>query len=118
MAAATIDPVTASRHARLVLAAAGLDGLFPVLVDGVVAAELGLPGKPDPAAFLEAARRIGATPARCAVVEDAEAGVRAGRCGGFTLVIGVDRSGQPDRLAASGADVVVSDLAEVEVAPG
>ena len=110
--------VTASRHARLVLAAAGLDDLFPVLVDGVVAAELGLPGKPDPAAFLEAARRLGATPARCAVVEDAEAGVRAGRRGGFALVIGVDRSGQLDRLAASGADVVVSDLAEVEVVPG
>lgn len=106
---------SASRNCRAVLEAAGLGDLFPVRVDGVVAAELGLPGKPDPAVLLEAARRLGVTPGRTAVVEDAEAGVEAGRRGGFALVIGVDRGGDPKRLAASGADVVVADLAEVEV---
>jgi alpha,alpha-trehalase len=108
---------SASRNCRAVLEAAGLGDLFPVRVDGVVAAELGLPGKPDPAVLLEAANRLGADPARTAVVEDAEAGVEAGRRGSFALVIGVDRGGDRERLAASGADVVVADLAEVEVAP-
>jgi alpha,alpha-trehalase len=106
---------SASRNCQAVLEAAGLGDLFPVRVDGVVAAELGLPGKPDPAVLLEAARRLGAEPGRSVVVEDAEAGVEAGRRGGFALVIGVDRAGAPERLAGSGADVVVADLAEVEV---
>jgi beta-phosphoglucomutase family hydrolase len=107
--------VTASRNAAVVLDAAGLAQLFPVRVDGAVAAELHLPGKPDPAIFVEAARRLGATPDRAAVVEDAIAGVEAGRRGGFRLVVGVDRTGHPDPLRAAGADVVVTDLAEVVV---
>jgi trehalose-phosphatase len=108
---------SASRNCQPVLAAAGLADLFPVRVDGVVAAELGLPGKPDPAMLLEAVRRLGAGPDRCAVVEDAEAGVAAGRRGGFEFVIGVDRHGDPGRLRDRGADVVVADLSEVQVAP-
>ncbi len=110
--------ITASRNADAVLAAAGLAGLFAVRVDGTAAASLGLPGKPDPAVFVEAARRLGAGPDRAAVVEDAIAGVEAGRRGGFRLVIGVDRTGHPDPLRAAGADVVVADLAEVVVDPG
>ena len=98
-----------------VLAAAGVPDLFAVRVDGHVAAELGLPGKPDPAVFLEAARRLGAGPDRTAVVEDALAGVQAGRRGGFALVVGVDRTGHADELRAAGADVVVGDLAELTV---
>lgn len=105
--------ISASRNCARVLAAAGLSDLFEVRVDGMVAAELGLPGKPDPAVFLEAARRLDVSPDRCVVVEDALAGVQAGRSGGFALVIGVDRTGHPDELIANGADVVVSDLAEV-----
>ena len=76
---------------------------------------LGLAGKPDPALFLEAARRLGVAPAQAAVVEDALAGVEAGRRGGFGLVVGVDRTGHTDTLAAHGADVVVADLAYLEV---
>lgn len=106
---------SASRNCLPVLKAAGLDGLFEVRVDGVVARELGLPGKPDPAMLLEAAGRLGAEPARCAVVEDAEAGVDAGQRGGFALVIGVDRTGHADELRRRGADVVVGDLSEVRV---
>ena len=73
------------------------------------------PGKPDPAVFVEAARRLGTAPGRAAVVEDAIAGVEAGRRGDFALVVGVDRGGNREALAAAGADAVVADLAEVAV---
>ena len=107
--------VSASRNCAAVLAAAGLEDLFPVRVDGVVADELHLPGKPEPALFLEAARQLGVPPRAAVVVEDARAGVQAGRRGGFGLVIGVDRTGDPRSLRAAGADVVVPDLAQVTV---
>ena len=107
---------SASRNCRTVLEAAGIDGLFDARVDGVVAEELGLPGKPDPAMLVEAARRLGVRPGRTAVVEDSEAGVTAARTGGFSLVIGVDRTGDTATLLHEcGADVVVGDLAEVQV---
>ncbi|HME47349.1 trehalose-phosphatase, partial [Mycobacterium sp.] len=109
---------SSSRNCEHVLRAAGIADLFAVRVDGVVAEELGLPGKPDPAVLLEAGHRLGADPGRSVVVEDATAGVEAGRKGGFALVIGVDRTGHAAELLASGADVVVSDLAEVEVRTG
>jgi alpha,alpha-trehalase len=105
--------ISASRNCVEVLEAAAIAGLFEVRVDGVDADELGLKGKPDPAVFLEAARRLGVEPRRCAVVEDALAGVEAGRRGGFGLVIGVDRGGHAEALRQRGADVVVADLGEV-----
>jgi len=104
---------SASKNATEVLQAAGVLSLFEVKVDGRDAEALGLPGKPDPAMLLEAARRLGVPPQRAVIVEDAIAGVRAGRAGGFGLVIGVDREGLRGELLASGADAVVSDLAEV-----
>ena len=110
--------VSASRNMRAVLASAGLRGLFDAEVDGIEAARLGLPGKPDPALFLEAARRLGVAPARAAVVEDALAGIEAGRRGGFALVIGVDRGGQAAALAERGATIVVTDLGELAVHGG
>ncbi|MGW2661835.1 trehalose-phosphatase [Nocardia tengchongensis] len=109
---------SASRHGAEVLRAAGIGDLFDVRVDGIVADELGLAGKPDPAMLLEAARRLGAEPERTVVVEDAEAGVAAGRAGGFGLVIGVDRSGHGARLAEHGADLVVPDLGHVVLRNG
>ncbi len=109
--------VTASRNRAAVLGAAGVADLFDAHVDGVDAAALGLAGKPDPALFLEAARRLGVHPTRAVVIEDALAGVEAGRRGGFGLVIGVARHGEHDDLLAAGADVAVADLAEVQVCP-
>jgi HAD superfamily hydrolase (TIGR01509 family) len=109
--------ISASRNLRAVLNGAGLADLFPVAVDGEVAAELGIPGKPDPAVFLEAARRVSATPARTAVIEDAVSGVSAGSRGEFALVIGVDRGGNRELLLEAGAHVVVDDLEEVAVGP-
>jgi beta-phosphoglucomutase family hydrolase len=105
--------ISASRNAGEVLAAAGVDELFDTMVDGREAERLGLPGKPDPAVFLEAARRLAVAPAQAMVAEDAQAGVRAARAGGFGLVVGVDRDGQRQQLLAEGADVVVDDLAEL-----
>jgi alpha,alpha-trehalase len=105
--------VSASRNMVTVLDSAGLRALFDVEVDGIEAERLGLAGKPDPALFLEAARRLGVVPGRAAVVEDALAGVEAGRRGRFAVVVGVDRGGQATALAERGADVVVADLGEL-----
>lgn len=108
-----IAVVSASANASAVLSAAGLDHRFEVLVDGIVAAEMNLAGKPEPDPFLEAARRVGSDPARTVVVEDAVAGVEAGVAGEFGAVIGVDRHDDPEGLRSAGADLVVSDLGEL-----
>ena len=105
--------MSSSRNTVMVLEATGLTAQFDERVDGVVSDQLGLAGKPDPAAYLETARRLGVEPARAVVVEDALSGVEAGRRGGFGLVIGVDRLDQAAALREHGADVVVPDLAEV-----
>ncbi|MFE3513774.1 HAD family hydrolase [Streptomyces sp. NPDC059166] len=107
---------SASRHATELLAGAGLLEMFGAVVDGNEARRLELPGKPDPALFLEASRRLGIPPGESAVVEDALAGVEAGRRGGFGLVVGVDRTDSPEGAAGlrrHGADVVVSDPGEL-----
>ena len=108
--------ISASRNAGAVLDAAGVADLFDHIVDGNDADQLGLAGKPDPAIFLEAARRLDVEPDRAAVVEDALSGVEAGRAGRFALVVGVDRTGHPEDLAGHGADVVVGDLSEIRIA--
>lgn len=109
---------SSSRNCEHILKDAGLGDLFTVRVDGVVAQDLDLPGKPDPAVLLETTRRLGAVPERSVVIEDAEAGVEAGRRGGFALVVGVDRTGHAEELRCHGADVVVSDLADAAVRRG
>jgi HAD superfamily hydrolase (TIGR01509 family) len=107
--------VSASRHCRKVVTAAGAAHLFDALVGGDDAARLGLPGKPHPALFHQAARVLGVPPAATAVVEDALPGVEAAKRGGFGLVVGVDRAGHADALRRRGADVVVADLGELVV---
>ncbi|CAL9343239.1 putative protein [Streptomyces sp. enrichment culture] len=105
--------VSSSANCRDVLRAIDAEDLFDVRIDGVVAAERGLPGKPRPDTFLAAARDLGVEAGRAAVFEDALAGMDAGRAGGFGYVVGVDRVGQTEALYAHGADVVVKDLAEL-----
>jgi beta-phosphoglucomutase family hydrolase len=105
--------VSSSANCAAVLRAAAIEDLFEVRVDGRVAAELGLPGKPAPDTFLEAARQLGADVKRTVVVEDAISGVQAGRNGGFGLVVGIARHDEPGVLREEGADVVVSDLGEL-----
>jgi len=107
--------ISASRNADAVLEAAGIVRLFDIKVDGVDSSELHLKGKPDPAIFLEAARRLGTKPEKTAIVEDSLAGVEAGRQGSFKLVIGVDRSNQSEELKKRGADIVVQDLSQLEI---
>jgi alpha,alpha-trehalose phosphorylase len=105
--------VSSSANAGDVLRAAGIAGLFELTVDGHDVATLGLRGKPAPDGFLEAARRLGVAPARAVVVEDALAGVAAGRDGDFGLVIGVARSAAYQDLRSAGADIVVDDLGDL-----
>lgn len=105
--------VSASKNCQEVLAVAGIEHLFEVRVDGAVAATAGLPGKPAPDMFLAAAAALGVDPARSAVFEDAVAGVEAGRAGSFGWVVGVDRVGHAAALRSHGADIVVTDLAEL-----
>jgi beta-phosphoglucomutase family hydrolase len=105
--------VSSSRNARVVLQGAGLADRFGVVVDGTVAAAEGLAGKPAPDTFAYAARLLGVPAARAVVVEDAVSGVRAGRAGGFGLVVGVDRGAGREELLRNGADLVVTDLAEL-----
>lgn len=109
----SVAVVSSSKNCGEVLRAAGIDGLFDGQVDGNVAESEGLQGKPAPDTYLRAARMLGASAGQAAVYEDALAGVEAGRAGGFGLVVGVDRVGQRDALKAHGADVVVTDLAEL-----
>jgi alpha,alpha-trehalose phosphorylase len=105
--------VSSSANADAVLYAAGISDLFELTVDGSDISRLGFAGKPAPDGFLEAARRLGVAPRRAVVVEDALAGVAAGRAGEFGLVIGVARTAAHRDLRSAGADVVVDDLAEL-----
>ena len=105
--------VSSSANTQQVLDSAGLAGLFDVRVDGIVASQRGLRGKPAPDTFLAAAEALNVPASRAVVFEDALAGVEAGRAGHFALVVGVDRVGQAAALREHGADVVVQDVAEL-----
>jgi alpha,alpha-trehalase len=105
--------ISASENAAQVLRGAHVLDRFDVKVDGTDARRMRFPGKPEPAIFLEAARRLGTEVPRTAVVEDAIAGVEAGVRGGFGFVLGIDRAGYRDELESAGASLVVSDLAEL-----
>jgi beta-phosphoglucomutase family hydrolase len=105
--------VSSSANTRDVLEVTGLDRFVQQRVDGVTLREEHLPGKPAPDSFLRAAQLLDVSPAAAAVFEDALAGVAAGRAGNFGYVVGVDRLGHADQLRRNGADVVVTDLAEL-----
>ena len=105
--------VSSSRNAPAVLKAAGLDRYFTIVVDGTVAEQEGLPGKPHPATFDYAAKLLNVPSRQCAIVEDAESGVQAGRSGTFHSVIGVDRGAGAGQLMAAGASYVVNYLSEL-----
>jgi beta-phosphoglucomutase family hydrolase len=108
--------VSSSANTAQVLRIVGIEDLFDARIDGVVAQERGLPGKPAPDTFLAGAQALGVGPDRAAVFEDAIAGVQAGRAGNFALVVGIERSGDPaerDELLRHGADIVVGDLGEL-----
>jgi len=105
--------VSSSANTADVLAAAGIGDLFETRIDGVVAAQEHLRGKPDPDTYLAGAKALGLAPEAAAVFEDALAGVAAGRAGHFGFVVGVDRVGQADALREHGASIVVTDLGDL-----
>lgn len=105
--------VSSSANTKDVLETTGIEDLFEARIDGVVAEERGLPGKPAPDTFLAGAEALGVSAAQAAVFEDALAGVEAGRAGDFGWVVGVDRTGHGDELSEHGADIVVKDLSEL-----
>ncbi|MBS0011420.1 MAG: beta-phosphoglucomutase family hydrolase [Bacteroidales bacterium] len=110
-----IGVASSSKNCKPVLEAAGLLDLFETRIDGVVSAELGLHGKPEPDIFTTACDRLGVEYHRSVVVEDAVSGVQAGRNGNFGLVIGVAREDNVDELKINGGDIVVEDLAEISI---
>lgn len=105
--------VSSSRNAPSVLDAAGLTDRFVTIIDGAVAAERQLAGKPEPDTFLAAAIELQVPAAECVVLEDALSGVAAAKAGDFGLVVGVDRGVGAEALVQNGADVVVRDLEEL-----
>ncbi|OMB87250.1 beta-phosphoglucomutase family hydrolase [Mycolicibacterium conceptionense] len=105
--------VSSSANTEEVLRITGLDTFIEQRVDGVTMRDENIPGKPAPDSFLRAAELLGVSPAQAAVFEDALAGVAAGRAGKFGFVVGVDRVGQAGQLRRDGADVIVTDLAEL-----
>lgn len=109
--------VSSSANTQEILRATDLDDLFDARIDGIIAAERGLRGKPAPDTFLAGAAALGVEAAHAAVFEDALAGVEAGRAGAFGFVVGVDRIGQADALLERGADIVVRDLSELMERP-
>jgi HAD superfamily hydrolase (TIGR01509 family) len=102
--------VSSSRNCAEVLRAVHIEELFDIRLDGVEVDRLRLPGKPAPDTYVRAAQLLGASPSRAAILEDAIAGVQAGRAGGFGLVIGVDRGGSAEALRQNGADIVITEL--------
>jgi len=105
---------SSSKNCHPILKKTGLEELFEARIDGVVSAQLGLKGKPEGDIFVTAAKHIHCHPDRCVVVEDAVAGVQAGKKGGFALVVGVARQNNDQDLEKAGADVVVNDFHHVD----
>ncbi len=108
-----VGVASSSKNCQLILQTAGLDDLFETRVDGVVSAEMGLTGKPEPDIFVAAAKNLGSSPQRSVVVEDAVSGVRAGKKGGFLLTLGVAREGNAEELKNHGADTVITGFKDV-----
>ncbi|MEX0773347.1 MAG: beta-phosphoglucomutase family hydrolase [Balneolales bacterium] len=107
--------ISSSKNCKEVLERAGLLYLFPVRVDGVISKERGLKGKPEPDIFLEAARELGVKPEETMIVEDALAGIEAGKKGGFQLVIGIGGDEQREAMLKLGADQVVPSLMDADL---
>lgn len=104
---------SSSKNCKMVLEAVNLIEIFETRVDGMVSAEIGLKGKPEPDIFTTACDNLGVAYDRSVVVEDAVSGVQAGSKGGFGLTLGVAREGNRQALAISGADIVVNDISEL-----
>jgi HAD superfamily hydrolase (TIGR01509 family) len=110
-----VGVATSSKNCARVLEKAGVAGLFETRVDGVISAELGMHGKPEPDIFAKACDNLGVRYHRAMIVEDAISGVQAGAKGRFGLTLGVARENNVEELRRNGADVVVTDLSEISL---
>jgi len=110
-----VGVASSSKNCEAVLEAAGLMPLIETRVDGVVSAEIGLKGKPEPDIFTTAAANLGVKPHHAIVVEDAVSGVAAGRAGNFGLVLGIAREENRHELMVNGADIVVDDISQTSL---
>jgi HAD superfamily hydrolase (TIGR01509 family) len=108
-----IGVASSSKNCKRVLEAADLLQHFETRVDGVVSAELGLNGKPEPDIFTTACDNLGIDYDQAVIVEDAVSGVQAGRAGNFGFVLGIAREENSHELQVNGADIVVEDMAEL-----
>lgn len=111
-----VGVASSSKNCKVVLEAAGILDLFETRVDGVVSAEIGLNGKPEPDIFTVAADNLGVSYDKTVVVEDAVSGVQAGKKGNFGLVLGIAREENHKELRQNGADIVVSDIGDIGLA--
>ncbi len=107
--------VSSSKNCTSILQLAQINSYFNVTVDGLDLQNLDLKGKPEPDLFLEAAKRLHVKPNRSIVIEDAVAGVAAGKKGEFAKVIGVNRDRHSKELKKAGADLVVEDLSQIDI---
>ncbi len=105
---------SSSKNCKKILEVSGLLHYFETRVDGIVSAELGLKGKPEPDIFTTAADNMGLKPIDCVVVEDAVSGVQAGAKGKFGLTLGLAREDNVEELKKNGADIVITDLSELD----
>jgi len=110
-----IAVASSSKNCSLILKSAKIENLFSVRVDGKTLERLNLKGKPNPDMFIKTAERLKVSPKETVVVEDASSGVEAARKGGFGLVVGIARKKNEKHLLDSGADVVVKDLAFLDI---
>lgn len=108
-----VGVATSSKNCVRVLERAGVAQLFATRVDGVISAEMGLKGKPEPDIFATACDNLGVNASRAMIVEDAVAGVQAASRGRFGLTLGVARDNNAEELRRNGADLVVRDLSEI-----
>lgn len=108
-----VGVASSSKNCKAVLEEAGLIDLMETRVDGVVSAEIGLNGKPEPDIFTTAADNLGIAYDKTVVVEDAVSGVQAGKAGNFGFVLGIARENNTKELKINGADIVVEDISEI-----
>ncbi|MFO7890941.1 MAG: trehalose-phosphatase [bacterium] len=110
-----IAVVSSSKNCKGILKSAKVEHLFDVRVDGIISENLGLTGKPAPDIFIQASDELSITPREAVLMEDAEAGVQAGRLGEFGLVVGVAREGQKEALLENGADLAIRSFDDIDI---
>lgn len=108
--------ISSSKNCLEILKSAEADHLFPIRVDGKTSEELGIPGKPNPAIFLEAAERLNLLPKECMIIEDAISGVKAAKDGHFGVVVALDRNNKlHSKFSDLGADYILPDLSKKQL---